>query len=45
MINNFMIMILPVMVIFISLAVFFFWVSRSKEPYATENEYDGGGEE
>ncbi|MBU9722615.1 MULTISPECIES: cytochrome bd oxidase small subunit CydS [Bacillaceae] len=38
MINDFMIMILPILVIFLSLGVFFIWVSKSKEPYASTND-------
>ncbi|SDZ63247.1 hypothetical protein SAMN05421736_12311 [Evansella caseinilytica] len=38
MINDFMIMILPVFVVFVSLGVFFLWVIKSKEPYEMNAE-------
>ncbi|ADU30613.1 cytochrome bd oxidase small subunit CydS [Evansella cellulosilytica] len=38
MINDFMIMILPVFVVFLSLAVFFLWATKSKEPYSSQVE-------
>ncbi|MDQ0254655.1 flagellar basal body-associated protein FliL [Evansella vedderi] len=38
MINDFIILILPILVVFISLAVFFIWVFKSKEPYSNSSK-------